>query len=165
MSHALYRMGRFAARRPLLVLLTWLVAAATVIGASATAGAEMEDSFEVPGLDSQAAVDLLSSAQSERAGLTAQLVLTPLAEDVTFFDSAEAMAAVADVQAGAAALPNVLGVTDAAGALAAGPEAAMQSGAVSPDGRIALIRVQYPVIEDLSVEDLDRLKEFGDEAR
>ncbi|MEM9651274.1 MAG: MMPL family transporter [Actinomycetota bacterium] len=158
-------MGRFSGSRPWLVIITWLVAAAAVIGMSGAFGEELEDSFEVPGLDSQNAVDLLSAAQSERAGLTAQIVMTPREEGVTFFENADAAAALTEVQTGAAALPNVLTTSDPAGALAAGPEAAVQSGSVSADGRIALVRVQYPVIEDLTAEDLENLKDFGEEAR
>ncbi|MEM7321696.1 MAG: MMPL family transporter [Actinomycetota bacterium] len=158
-------MGRFSGSRPWLVIITWLVAAAAVIGMSGAFGEELEDSFEVPGLDSQNAVDLLSAAQSERAGLTAQIVMTPREEGVTFFENADAAAALTEVQTGAAALPNVLTASDPAGALAAGPEAAVQSGSVSADGRIALVRVQYPVIEDLTAEDLENLKDFGEEAR
>ncbi|GMR02670.1 MAG: MMPL family transporter [Acidimicrobiia bacterium] len=165
MSHVLYRLGRFAARRPWRVIATWLVVSVLVIGASGTFGQELSDSFEVPGLDSQNAIDLLSAAESDRAGLTAQVVVTPLDDRETFFDSPDAQAALAEVQAAAADLPNVLGTSDPAGALAAGPELAAVSGSVSPDGRVALIRVQYPVIEELSVDDLENLKAFGVEAR
>ncbi len=165
MSHALYRLGRFAARRPWTVIGTWVLVAVVVLGSSALFGRELEDSFEVPGLDSQDAVDLLTAAQSDRAGLTAQVVVTPLDEGATFFDSAQAQSALRDVQELAASLPNVLGTTDPAGALAQGPEAAVMSGSVSPDGRVALIGLQYPVIQDLDPIDLDNFKEFGDEAR
>jgi putative drug exporter of the RND superfamily len=164
-SHALYRLGRFAARRPWVVIGAWLVISVVVIAASGAFGRELESEGSVPGLDSQEAVDLLSAAESETAGLTAQLVMTPLDDNVTFFESADAQAALSEVQGGVAALTNVLGTSDPAGALAAGPEAAATSGSVSPDGRIALIRVQYPVIEELSVGDLENLKEFGVEAR
>ena len=138
MSHALYRMGRFAAQRPWFVIGSWLLVAVAVVISSATFGRELEDSFAVPGLDSQRAVDLLSEAESDTAGLTAQVVLTP-SDGSTFFDSPAAQVALAETQAGLAALPKVLGTTDAARALAAGPQAAAASGAVSPDGRIALI--------------------------
>ena len=165
MSHALYRLGRFAARRPWLVIGAWLLISVIVIGASGAFGRELEDKFEVPGLDSQNAVDLLTAAQSDRAGLTAEVVVTPLDDSLTFFDSAEAQTALVEVQAAVTGLPNVLGTNDPAGALARGPEAAARSGAISPDGRIALIRVQYPVIDELSVVDLENLKEFGADAR
>jgi putative drug exporter of the RND superfamily len=165
MSHALYRLGRFAARRPWTVIATWLLVAVVVVGASAAFGRELEDSFSAPGLDSTAALDLLSSAQSDAAGPTAQVVLTPLDADATFFDSPAAQASLADAQAAVAALPKVLGATDPSGALAAGREAAVASESVSPDGRVALIRVQYPVIDELDVGDLDNLKEMAAEAR
>ncbi len=160
MSHALYRLGRFAAERPWTVIGTWVAVAALIIGMSAGFGRELEDSFAVPGLDSQEAIDLLSEARSDRAGLTAQIVVTPLDPTTTFFESASAQAELAKIQAGAAALEHVLFTTDPAAALAADPASAAQSGSVSPDGRVALIRVQYPVIEDLSASDLEALKEF-----
>ena len=92
MSHALYRLGRSAASRPLIVIGIWILAAVVVIGASGTVGRELEDTFEVPGLDSQEAIDLLSEAESDQAGLTAQVVLTPLDDAGTFFDSADTAA-------------------------------------------------------------------------
>ena len=150
MSRVLYRLGRFAARRPWVVIGAWLVLAVLVIAASGTFGRELKDSFEVPGLDSQKAGALLADSQSDRAGLTAQVVLTPLEDSATFETSPDAEAALAEVQAGLAALPDVLGASDPT---------------ISPDGRVALIRVQYPVIEALDVGDLDALKRFGSQAR
>ncbi len=161
MSHALYRLGRFAARRPWAVIGTWLVLSVFVVGASGTFGRQLQDTFEAPGVDSQEAVDLLTAAGSDQAGLTAQLVLTPLDDRATFFASADARAAVTEVQAAVGALPSVLGATDAAGALAAGRDSAVASGAVSPDGRVVLIRIQYPPLEELDPAVLDDLKELG----
>ena len=60
MSHALYRLGRFAARRPWAVVGSWLVVSVLVVGASSAFGEKLEDSFGAPGLDSQKATDLLS---------------------------------------------------------------------------------------------------------
>ncbi len=165
MSHALYRMGRFAARRPWVVIGSWLLAAVVVIAASSAFGRELGDSVEVPGLDSQQATELLTTARSDRAGLTAQVVVTPRDDGVTFFDSADARGALAEVQAAAKALPNVLGTSDPVGALSRGREAAAASGAVSPDGRVALLRVQYPVIAELNRGDLENLEDFGAAAR
>ena len=152
MSHALYLLGRFAARRPLVAIGAWLAVAVLVIAASSGVGRDLEDSFDVPGLDSQQAGALLSAAGSERAGLTAQLVLTPRDDAVTFRDSTDARDALADVQAAAAAMPNVL-------------SAGARGGAISPDGRVALLRLQYPVLEELSRADLDALKALVTKAR
>jgi putative drug exporter of the RND superfamily len=165
MSQALFRLGSFAARRPWIVIGTWLVVSVFVVGASGTLGRQLEDTFGAPGVDSQEAADLLSAARSDRAGLTAQVVLTPLDGRATFFDSAEARAAVTEVQRMVTDLPTVLGATDVAGALAKGPGAATASGAVSPDGRVALIRVLYPPVDELDPTVLDDLKELAATAR
>ena len=107
MSRALYRLGRFAASRPWTTIGAWLVVAVLVIAASAAFGRDLEDSIAVPGLDSQKAVDLLTATHSDRAGLTAQVVLTPReARRAPFFDSADARRALADVQAAVGALPE-----------------------------------------------------------
>src|SRR5829696_4404435 len=149
MAQALYRLGRFAARRPWAVVGTWLVVSVVVVAASGALGRQLQDTFGAPGVDSQEAVELLTAAGSDQAGLTAQVVLTPLDDRATFFASTDARAAATEVQAMVAELPVVLGATDVVGALAAGPDAAVASGAVSPDGRVALIRVQYPPLEEL----------------
>ena len=121
MSHALYRLGRFAARRPWTVVGSWLVVSVLVLGASSAFGEKLEDSFGAPGLDSQKATDLLSHAGSDRAGLTAQVVLTPRDADATFFGSVEARAELAQVRAAVVTLPHVLSAGDPAAPWRAGP--------------------------------------------
>jgi len=148
MSRALYRIGRFAARRPWTVIGTWLVLSIVVVGASGAFGRDLEDSFAVPGLDSQDAVDLLSEAQSDQAGLTARVVVTPL-DDSSTFDDPAARAALDEVHASVTGLPNVLGTSET----------------MSDDSRIALLSLQYPVTEELSFTDLENLKESVDDAR
>ncbi|WP_426564355.1 MMPL family transporter [Angustibacter sp. McL0619] len=145
LSHALYRLGRATARRPLLVIGSWLLLAVVVVGGASTFGQKLEDSFRVPGLDSQQANDLLAATGSGQAGLTAQVVATPRTADATFTGSATARTALADLQSAAAALPHVLSTSQE----------------VSPDGRVALLRLQYPLLDQLSVQDLDNLKAMG----
>jgi RND superfamily putative drug exporter len=147
------------------VIGAWLLVSVLVVGASGAFGRDLDDTVEVPGLDSQQATELLESANSEDAGLTAYVVATPLDDGQTFFDSADARAGLTDVRSAIAELPNVLGTTDPAGALAEGRDAAVEDGLVSADGRVALLRVQYPVRDELSSADLERLKAAGAEAR
>ena len=135
MSPTLYRLGRAAARRPLVTIGAWLTVAVLVIAASGAVGKDLEDTFEVPGLDSQKAGALLAEAGSERGGLTAQLVLTSR-------DPAAVHDALAEVRDRAGALPHVLSTSEA----------------ISPDGRVARLRLQYPALEELSLADLDALK-------
>ena len=165
MSHALYKLGRFAARRPWTVIGAWLFAALLIIGASTMFGRELTDSFDVPGLDSQAAIDLLSDANSDQAGTTADVVVAPLETSGSFFDSPESQHELAELQIALAALPKVLDTSDPAAALAADSEAAIASGSVAPDGSVAIIRLQYPVTEQLDVVDLENLKELVAEVR
>jgi putative drug exporter of the RND superfamily len=148
MSKSLYRLGHLAARRPWVVIGSWLVLAVVVVGASGAFGHRLKDSMQVPGLDSQQASELMAAAGAGDAGLTAQLVVTPTDDDATFVDSAQARSALATLKGGAAALPHVLRTTEV----------------VSPDGRIALIRLQYPLVDELSAKDLSNLKAFGGEA-
>ncbi len=165
MSHLLYRLGRFAARRPWTVIGIWLAVTVVVVGSSVTFGRELEDTFDAPGLDSSEALALLTTAKSESAGLDSLVVLTPLDPQETFFDSPQAQAELAAVQARVMGLPNVLGSTDPAGVLIEDPELAVAQSLVSPDGRIALIRIQHPVVEELDAGDLTNLQEMAAEAR
>lgn len=89
LSQSLHRLGRLAARRPWAVIGSWLVLALVVVAASSAFGHRLKDSLQVPGLDSQQASELLAAAGTGGAGLTAQVVVTPLDDDATFFDSAD----------------------------------------------------------------------------
>ena len=142
MRSNLYRLGRYAARRPWVVIGAWLVVAALVIAASGAFGKKLEESFGAPGVDSQSATDLLSAAGADQAGLTAQVVVTPLDEQATL-NSPELRAALTQIRSTAASLPHVLEVGDPV---------------ISPDGRVGLIRLQYPVLDKLEPSDLEQLK-------
>ena len=100
--------------------------------ASGAFGRELEAGGSVPGLDSQKATDLLTAAQSDTAGLTAQVVVTPLDDGATFFDSADAQDALAEVQTAIADLPNVLGTSGPAAVLAEGAKAATRMAQFRP---------------------------------
>ena len=149
MSGVLERLGRFAARRPWVVVATWVAVCVVVVTSAAAFGRELDDPFEAPGLDSQRATELLTRAGSADMGLGADLVLTPRAAAESFFDAPAARADVDRVQSAVAALPHVLGTSDL----------------VSPDGRVALIRIQYPERADLSPADLENLKTTLDDLR
>ncbi|MFZ1307709.1 MAG: hypothetical protein WAR60_00955, partial [Candidatus Microthrix parvicella] len=74
MSTWLYRIGRFADRRRFWVIGAWLILAVTAVGINRVGGGGTVDNFEVPGVESQAAIDLLKARFPERAGATAMLV-------------------------------------------------------------------------------------------
>ncbi len=158
MSHVLYRFGRFAARRPWRVIGVWIVMAIAVVGSSVAFGRELEDSFATPGLDSTKAFELLTATQSKAAGPTAQVVLTPRSSTDNFFDSPSSRETLTQVQAELRELPNVVTTSDTVSALMENPGVAATDGLLSPNGRVAVVRVQYAVLEELSVKDLDNLK-------
>jgi RND superfamily putative drug exporter len=152
MSRLLHALGRRAARRPVLTIAAWLATAFVVIVASATVGKELDDSFTVPNTDSQQATELLERTGADAAGLTAQVVVTPREPGATFTTSPAARAAAEAVRAELAALPRVRSASDPAAQRSA-------------DGRVGIVRLQYPVMEQLDAADLERLKDAVDDAR
>ncbi|MDP3890537.1 MMPL family transporter [Nocardioides sp.] len=133
MSNLLYRLGRSAATRPWVAIGAWVVLALVVITSSSAFGRDLEESFEAPGLDSYQAAELLAEARADEGGITAHVVLA----------APDAAAHLAPVEAALEALPHVLSATSS----------------LSPEGNIALVRVQYPTIEHLDASDLDHLKD------
>ncbi|MEM9467203.1 MAG: MMPL family transporter [Actinomycetota bacterium] len=145
MSTALYRLGRFAARRPFTVLGAWLLLAVIVIASNASVGKEFEDTFTVPGTDSDDALVLLEEAQSEQGGVSAQLVVASTEAGASIADDA---AAIEEIRADFAALDEVVAVTD--------PQ-------LSADGSVALMRVLYPPSDQLSPATLEAFEEVREE--
>ncbi|MFF7264921.1 MMPL family transporter [Streptomyces sp. NPDC008159] len=165
LSKALLRLGGSAARHPWRVIAAWLIAATLVVLAAVAFGGRTADSLTAPGLDSQRAAELIERAGTGQEGMTAQVVVTPLDDGGTFFDDDGARTALTRLRADVERLPHVLGTSDPAGALDAGRDTAVRGGLVSADGRIAVVRVQYPDQSRLSAEDLDALVELGDRLR
>ncbi|MFF0558985.1 MMPL family transporter [Streptomyces sp. NPDC004266] len=165
LSKALLRLGASAARRPWRVIAAWLIAATLAVLAAVAFGGRTADSMTAPGLDSQRAAELIERAGTGQEGMTAQVVVTPLDDAATFFDDDGARTALTRLRAEVQRLSHVLGTSDPAGALDAGGDTAVRGGLVSADGRIAVVRVQYPDQSRLSAEDLDALVDLGDRLR
>ncbi|MFF4006702.1 MMPL family transporter [Streptomyces sp. NPDC001717] len=165
LSKALLRLGGGAARHPWRVIAAWLIAATLAVLAAIAFGGRTADSMTAPGLDSQRAAELIERAGTGQEGMTAQVVVTPLDGGATFFDQGSARTALTRLETEVKRLPHVLGTSDPAGALDAPGDSAVRGGLVSADGRIAVVRVQYPDQSRLSAEDLDALVELGDRLR
>nr|WSW42292.1 MMPL family transporter [Streptomyces sp. NBC_01001] len=165
LSKALLRLGASAARHPCWVIAAWLIAATLAVLAAIAFGGRTADSMTAPGLDSRRAAELIERAGTGQEGMTAQVVVTPLDDGATFFDDDSARTALTRLRAEVKRLPHVLGTSDPAGALDAGGDTAVLGGLVSADGRIAVVRVQYPDQSRLSAEDLDALVDLGDRLR
>ncbi|MEU6949936.1 MMPL family transporter [Streptomyces sp. NPDC046316] len=165
LSKALLRLGAGAARHPWRVITAWLIAASLAVLAAIAFGGRTADSMTAPGLDSRRAAELIERAGTGQEGMTAQVVVTPLDDGATFFDDDGARTALTRLQTEVMRLPHVLGTSDPAGAFDAGGDTAVRGGLVSADGRIAVVRVQYPDQSRLSAEDLDALVDLGDRLR
>jgi RND superfamily putative drug exporter len=139
MSNWLYRLGRFVSRRRRRVLAAWILIALALVGVDRAGGGGTVDNFEVPGVESQQAVDLLKEQFPERSGATAMVVFHTVEGSITDPGAAAGVAAsVAEVRS----LDHVVAVTE--------PLASTRS--ISPDGTTAFASVQF----DGSTADLGR---------
>ena len=147
MSSFLYRIGYFAARRRVLVVLVWVALAVTVIGANQLIGGTSVDNFEVPGVESQQAIELLEERFPQRSGATAMVVFHVDEGSVT---DGELAAGISETMAEVMAMPSVIGATD--------PLASPRS--ISSDGSTAFAAVQFDAgTADLGMETRDALFE------
>ncbi|QUQ67956.1 MMPL family transporter [Kutzneria sp. CA-103260] len=133
MSSFLYRLGRAAARARVLVLALWLVVLAAAGGGALLLNQGTDDTFAIPGSESQDALDHLKRVFPETAGVSAQLVvLAPAGQRV---DTAATKQAVADTIDRIKKVDQVATAVDPFG----------NSSGVSGDGRAALIAVPLTV--------------------
>src|SRR3954466_15372663 len=112
MSQLLYRWGRWSATRPWSAIGAWVLLSVLVVAASAGFGKQLDDSMAAPGTDSQAAADLLASADRGAGGLTAYVVATPRGGNATFADSRQARVGLDRLESAVSGLPKVLSTTE-----------------------------------------------------
>ena len=132
MSRYLSRLGRFSFRHRRAVLAAWLLVLGLAAALAAASGGKTSDTFTVPGTQSQQALDLLQQRVPAFAGASTQVIVVAregakVTGTATRDGVEAALARFKDV-------PQVAVVSDP-----------FQSRAVSPNGRAALITVQYSV--------------------
>jgi RND superfamily putative drug exporter len=88
MAVLLYRIGAFAAKRRFLVVAVWLlVVVAALLGARAFDG-QMTQSVEIPGTESQTAIDMLQSRFPQASGASAKVIfVAPQGADIRSFET------------------------------------------------------------------------------
>ena len=128
MATFLYRLGRASFRHRRLVLVGWLVLLAALGAAALAFKGPTSSNFTMPGTESQQALDLLQREFPEAGGATGMIVVAAPEQGGLMARKA----AIDDLVREASALPGVVGALD--------PFIAR---AVSPDGRYALIQVQF----------------------
>lgn len=149
MALLLYRIGLFSYRNHWKVVVAWLVLLAALLGAGFAFGGQMEESFAIPGTESQRALDRLEQVFPEVAGESAQVVVA--AEDGIEQhrdDLAETAAELSEV-------PMVIQALD--------PYSEYATGTLADDGKAAIIQVQFEAATmDKLAEPADQVREVAD---
>jgi putative drug exporter of the RND superfamily len=109
MSELLYRIGRFAARRRLAVMATWVAILAITVGAFAAFGKTPAGEISIPGTPTAIVTERLAAALPEAAGTTGTVVFST--KDGSAFTDAQ-KAAIASAIARAAKVDGVTRVVD-----------------------------------------------------
>ncbi|MEV7341099.1 MMPL family transporter [Streptomyces sp. NPDC093544] len=130
MSVYLFRLARWAFRRRRLVLALWILAAGTAITLSVVGGGKTDDTFTVPGTESQRATNLLKEKLPALSGGQTQIVFATHG-DTKVTDPSSKSAIEASIDA-LKKVPQVGLVTDP-----------FASKAISKNGKVALGSVQY----------------------
>lgn len=125
MATLLYRLGRFSFRRRGRIAAVWLLLLALLGIGAATLMGPTSNKFSMPGTESQKALDALAEQFPQAGGTTGTIV-------VAARDGKLSPSAVAPVVKEAAGIDGVTAATDP-----------FSSGAVSEDGRYALVQVQF----------------------
>ncbi|MFC0503179.1 MMPL family transporter [Micromonospora costi] len=142
MATLLYRLGRGSLRRRRLVVAIWLVVLVALGLAAAFLRGPTASNFTMPGTESQRALDLLAQQFPAASGATGTIAVKAPAEGQ--LGTPQGQAVVKEIVQEAGQVPGVIGAVDP-----------FTAGAVSPDGRYALIQVQFATGSD-EVDDTER---------
>jgi RND superfamily putative drug exporter len=131
MSNYLYRLAHFAFRRRRLVLAVWLAAAIAAIAIAQASGGKTNDTFTIPGTESQNAAAVLAARLPAFSGGQTTIVFATTNGTAKVTDAADA-AAIKSAMARLTSIPQVSAVTNP-----------FQSHLISGSGKIALGQVQW----------------------
>lgn len=135
MSSALSTLGRWAFRARRLVLTLWIVALAALVAAAGLLGTGTDNTYRIPGTESQDALDALARTFPQFSGTSAQLIaVAPDGGDVT---TAEFQAAVESAVTAITAIPQVSGATS--------PYGSASSPNIASDDSAVLVPIQLSV--------------------
>ncbi|MET7865729.1 MMPL family transporter [Micromonospora taraxaci] len=140
MATLLYRLGRGALRRRRLVVALWLVVLVVAGLAAATLRGPTASNFTMPGTESQRALDLLAEQFPAASGATGTITVKAPADGQ--LATPEGQGVVQELVQEASTLPGVVGAVNP-----------FQVGAVTPNGRYALVQVQFATGGDEVTDD------------
>lgn len=152
MSDKLFRLGSFAFRKRRLVVMVWLLALAVSLVLMLNLRKPIDDSFSIPGTESQEALTTLKEKMPAVAGGSGRIVFAVADGEKDIIDF---MPVINKSLANISQLDQV--------ALVAGPS---QTGAISADGKVAMAQVQLMVsLSEVSDELAPSINEALNEAR
>jgi RND superfamily putative drug exporter len=154
----LYRLGRFSFRHPWRILAVWLILMIGILGGGLALGGKTNDSFAIPGTESQNAIDRLEAVFPSAAGAAAQIVVeVPKGASI---ENQPYRGAIAELVAKAAKVPGVDSASSPFGKYA--------SDAVSSNKTAAIIAVQFKDQQEnvtpASLTDLTKLAPIAKDA-
>jgi RND superfamily putative drug exporter len=132
MSGLLERLGTFAARRPWVMFVAWLIILGGLLGARQAFGGTYVNNYNVPGTQSQDGLNRLNDTFSSQGGYSGQIVFHAAHGTVT-----DQQSAVSTATTNVSKLPDVI--------KAVSPFSSSGSGAVSKNGTIAYTSVSWSV--------------------
>lgn len=156
MATLLYRLGRFSYRRPWRVIGVWVLLLATTLGLGIGLGGQSQESFAIPGTESQEALDRLEAVFPSVAGASATAVV--VAADGDSVTDSEAT-----IERLVSAIDRIDGVDSALS-----PFSEFAGNAITDDESMALIRVQFDGpssdVTDATIAELLDTASIGEDA-
>ncbi len=148
MATLLYRLGRFSYRHAWRVIAVWMLLLTGILGGGIALGGQTQESFAIPGTESQNALDRLEAVFPQVAGASATAVV--VAADGASVEDDDATAAITAIVDDIESIDGIDTVV--------GPFDEYAGRAVTDDGRMALIKVQFDgPSTDVTPEQLDEL--------
>ncbi|AXH34501.1 MMPL family transporter [Humibacter sp. BT305] len=153
MATLLYRVGAFAARFHILVIVGWVIVLGLAVGGAQLLGGTLVSSFSIPGTQSQNALDMLEQRFPQASGAASKVIyVAPQGQQITAFESQ-----IDDSIAQLKTLDHVSMVT--------GPWDKDADAQIASDGSMAYANVQYDVPStSLTEHDTDAIISAGDVA-
>src|SRR5690606_33302376 len=151
MATWLSRVGAASMRRAWFVIIAWVIALAGVLGGAFALGPNMQESFDIPGTESQEALDHLGSVFPQVAGSSVQVVLSA-------DDGIEAHRDAIERQA------EAIGELDLV-AQAVDPWSEFANDQISDDGTVAYTLVQFEPTDGAKPATLDDVVATADALR
>ena len=133
MATLLYRLGHFSFHRPWRVIGVWLVLLVAILGGGIALGGQGQESFVIPGTESQQALDRLNAVFPEVSGANAEVVfVAPSGQKIT---DPKYKSAIGNVATAIRAVPGINSATT--------PFDEYAGKQLSDDNTMAITRVQF----------------------